>query len=313
MCTSKRLTEVFEAAREIIFDDSSKFVFFSDCHRGDNSWSDDFAKNQNIFFQALTYYYAEGFTYIELGDGDELFENTNFEDIRRAHSHIFELMRKFYEEKRLWLIWGNHDIERKDDEHVERTLHCFYDERRRKKEPLFKGIEVYEGLVLRHGVTGKKMFLVHGHQGDFMNEYLWRLSRFFVRYFWRWFQTFGVKDPTRPSKNLKKLGKVEKRLSEWAWANDQMLIAGHTHRSMFPRVGKPPYFNTGSCVHPRSITGIEIQRGNIGLIKWWIKPKKDGALYVTREILAGPEKLESFWGGPDLIAAQKLWGIDYLS
>ena len=39
MSTSKRLTEVFESAHEIPFDDSGKFVFFSDIHRGDNSWA----------------------------------------------------------------------------------------------------------------------------------------------------------------------------------------------------------------------------------------------------------------------------------
>jgi len=78
MSTSKRLTEVFKSAEEILFDDSSKFIFFSDCHRGDNSWSDDFADNQNLFFHALNYYYNKGFTYIEIGDGDELWENKIF-------------------------------------------------------------------------------------------------------------------------------------------------------------------------------------------------------------------------------------------
>ncbi len=72
MSSSKRLTEVFESSEKIKLDDTSRFILFSDCHRGDNSWADDFAHNQNIYFHALTRYYDEGFTYIEIGDGDEL-------------------------------------------------------------------------------------------------------------------------------------------------------------------------------------------------------------------------------------------------
>ena len=78
MSTSNRLTEVFNSSKTVDFDDSSKFILFSDCHRGDNSWADDFAHNEKLFFHALSYYYNEGFTYIEIGDGDELWENKKF-------------------------------------------------------------------------------------------------------------------------------------------------------------------------------------------------------------------------------------------
>jgi hypothetical protein len=106
MSRTNRLTEVFESSEKIPFDDSSKFILFSDLHRGDNSWADDFAHNQNIFFQVLNYYYDRAFTYIELGDGDELWENVSFEDIRKAHSHVFWKMSEFHKDNRLYLIWG---------------------------------------------------------------------------------------------------------------------------------------------------------------------------------------------------------------
>ncbi len=294
MSTSRRLSEVFESAREIPFDDSSKCILFSDCHRGDNSWADDFAHNQNLFFHALNHYYNEGFTYIEIGDGDELWENRRFEDIRKAHSHIFWLMSEFHKENRLHLIWGNHDIERKDPKKVEETLYRYYDDRKERYEPLFDGIEVHEGLVLRHTGTDNRIFLVHGHQGDLIDDRLWWLGRFFVRNLWKHLQLLGVNDPTSPAKNFEKRRKVEKEIIEWIKAKDQIVICGHTHRSMFPDEGEPPYFNTGSCVHPRCITGIEIQNEEIVLIKWWVKPKDDGALYVEREVLEGPKKLQSF-------------------
>jgi predicted phosphodiesterase len=292
MSTFQRLTEVFDQAEEIPFDDSSKIILISDCHRGDNSWADDFAHNQSLFFFALEYYLGNGFTYIELGDGDELYENRHFESIRRAHSHIVWIMREFYRAGRLHLLYGNHDLERKDPDVVARTLYRYYDERLGRYEPLFEGIEVHEGLILRHWEKGYRLFLVHGHQGDLINDRFWQIGRFFSRYLWRNLQLLGIRDPTSPAKNFKKRRVIEDRLIEWVEAKNQVLICGHTHRPRFQGVEGPRYFNTGSCVHPRSITGIEIVTGTIALIKWWIRPGLDGALHVTREILVGPKSLD---------------------
>lgn len=92
----KRISKIFESAEEISFDDSSKFVLMSDCHRGDGSWSDNFLKNQNIYFAALNYYYKEDYSYIELGDGDELWENSKISEIINVHSDVFRLFSKFF-------------------------------------------------------------------------------------------------------------------------------------------------------------------------------------------------------------------------
>jgi hypothetical protein len=64
---------------------------------------------------------------------------------------------------------------------------------------------------------------------------------------------------------------------------------------MFPEVGELPYFNDGSSVHPRCITAIEISEGNIILVKWQIKTRDDGTMYIGREVLAGPSKLEDYF------------------
>ena len=89
----------------------------------------------------------------------------------------------------------------------------------------------------------------------------------------------------------KKKGKVEKRLSEWANTNKQLMIAGHTHRPSFAENREDFYFNDGSCVAAGAITGIELVDGRIRLVKWSMKTKNDNYVYIGREVLR-EEKLE---------------------
>jgi predicted phosphodiesterase len=295
MNTLKRISKVFAAAEEIIFDDASKIVLMSDCHRGDGNWSDDFSKNQNIYFAALTHYYERNYRYIEIGDGDELWENKKFSEIAREHSDVFWLLSKFFNEGRLNFIYGNHDIVKRSDKFVKDNLYKYFDEIKNRHVPLFENIKIHEGLVLRHKITHDKIFLTHGHQVDYMNSNMWRLSKFLVRYLWKPLNLFGVNDPTRTAENYTKKQMVEKKLVEWVIKEKQMLVAGHTHRPMFPEVGEVPYFNDGSCVHPRCITAMEIDLGRIKLVKWYVNTKKDGTLYVDRELLTGSRELKDYF------------------
>jgi len=291
----RRLSRIFNSSKEINFDDFSKIIIMSDCHRGNGDWADTFAKNQNIFFTALNHYYNEEYTYIELGDGDELWQNRRMSGIIREHFDAFWLMSKFYNEGRLYFIYGNHDIDKKDQSFLDKNFNQFFSERERKYIQLFTNVKVHEGLVLKHKNTDDKIFLVHGHQVDFLNYELWRLAKILVRYLWRPLEAFGVNDPTRTAKNYKKKEFVERILAEWVEKEKHMLIAGHNHRPRFPEVGAPPYFNDGSCVHPRGITGIEIIDGNILLVKWSIKSNEQGILFIGRDILAGPNKLMDYF------------------
>jgi UDP-2,3-diacylglucosamine pyrophosphatase LpxH len=295
MSVSSRLTEVFKASKEIAFNDSSKFIFFSDCHRGDNSWADTFARNQNLFSAALTHYYKEGFTYIEIGDGDELWGNRNFSVIRQAHSDVFCLMRKFYLDGRFYMLLGNHDIVKKNTKFVQNNLFRSYNSRIRNPQTLFDKIECLEGLILRYQNGENKLFVVHGHQGDLFNERLWRISRFLFRFFWRPLEIIGFNNITSPARNYKRRETVESEISNWSKSNHQVIIAGHTHRPMFPDAGQTQYFNDGCCIHPRCITGIEIRNGEILLIKWSVKTKVDGALYVERDVISGPRSIKSLF------------------
>lgn len=295
MNSHKRLERAYRNARVIPFDDASRFVLFSDCHRGDNSFADEFASNRNLYFHALKQYFREGFQYVELGDGDELWENLHFQTLFEAHKNVYLLLREFHLSGRLHLIWGNHDMVYKDPDYVSRHLGTYFDPIDGTDRELFRGIQYHEALVLKHEQTGQELFLCHGHQADWWNYTFWRWSRFLVRVLWKPLQVWGIADPTSPAKNYKELIRIEKRIKKWILSRDLMItIAGHTHRPRFPEPGQIPFFNDGSCVHPRSITGLEIQNGQICLIKWHIATTEEGLLRVERVLLEGPQKLSDY-------------------
>lgn len=284
----------YENAKKVPYDVHSKFIFFSDVHRGDNSLSDEFAHNQNIYYFALQHYFEAGFTYIEVGDGDELWEHKNFEVIRYAHSDVFMLLRQFYDENRFIMLYGNHNMAFKHPQHIQKHLFNFYDEYEEFFSELFPGIEVYESVVLENKETKSEVFVVHGHQGDFINDQIWPVMKYLNRYFWRYFHIVGFQNPASPAKNAHKRHKIEINYSKFIKQYGKMLIVGHTHRPKFPRTGESPYFNTGCCIHPRNITGLEIENNQIALIEWRITPDASGNLKILRRIIRGPKPITDF-------------------
>lgn len=205
-------------------------------------------------------------------------------------------MSKFYNDNRMYMIYGNHDKQKEEKRFSENKLNEYYCETNKKTCPLFPKIDVYEGIILENQDNKDyKIFLVHGHQGDLINDRLYKLGRFLVRYLWRTVEIWGVNDPTAAGRNYKKKNRVERKLRDWADKENKMLIAGHTHRPTLPDVGEAMYFNDGSCVHPRCITAIEIEKGCISLVKWSVMTREDRSMYVEREVLEGPVKLEDYF------------------
>ena len=298
-----------ERVRHITLTPGMKLIVMSDMHRGDGSGADDFAKNSLIYRCALKHYLEEGFTYIELGDAEELWENDNFDQIYITHTPVYELLAKFHDpdpaKTRYLKVWGNHDIYWKDNEAVYRTL--------------FPDIVIHEGIALESGnredddEMGRVILLIHGHQADpkCCGEGA-AVSKFFVHYFCPDLQRCVVKDPTRAALNPGLCNEVDRRLHEWANNNDQgiaAIIAGHTHRAVFENLSLTErryleskiktegikikhqrdgsYYNTGSCVHPLSITGLEItfdggHDPQLRLIEWG-QATEGHALTIQRE------------------------------
>lgn len=300
MSSDNRLNNAYKRAKIIPFDDTSKFILFSDCHRGDNSFADEFANNRNIYYHALKHYYNNEFQYCELGDGDELWENLTFEPIFEAHKNIYMLMKLFHEKRRLHMIYGNHDMVYRNPEYVRKNLYTYFEPKDGKEAILLDQLKFHEAIILKHSESGQELFLTHGHQADFMNYHGWRFNRFLVRILWKPLQVWGIADPTSPARNNRELIKVERRIKKWILRNKlKITVMGHTHRPRFPEPGDIPLFNDGSCVHPRSITGIEIEYGLISLIKWQIATKEDGTLQIVRVLLEGPQKLIDYQQNED--------------
>lgn len=294
MNKSQRLYQVYNESQRIPITNEDRLVFFSDIHRGNNSWADEFAPNQIIYIYAIQQYLKDGFTYVEVGDGDELFKFRFVEAIRQAHEDVYLTLQKFHRQGRFYYIFGNHDIEYRNPASLAERLNQFFNPFTAETEILFDDFVVHEGLIFAHEESDTEFFAVHGHQGELMNDQLYWLTRFLLRGIWRPLQLFGVRDPTSVAGNVNIRDKVERQLIQWVTQSRIPLICGHTHQERFPKDSDPPYFNIGSCVHPRWITCIEIENGTIALVRWRIKPRKDGSLHVKRDVIAGPEALSHY-------------------
>lgn len=268
MSVSSRLEHAFKDAPVLPLTYRSRYVLMSDCHRGVGTSSDNFLKNQHLYLAALKYYCRRGFTYIELGDGDELWENRSMKTIVEVHDDVFGLLKRLYRENRLYLIYGNHDMVK-------------------KKKSLPLPFPFYEGIILcPPNMPQRAVYLTHGHQASLFNSTFWRVACFLVRYVWSPLENMGVLDPTSAAKNYHVKSKCETKLNNWAFENKRILITGHTHRPVMP--DEPSYYyNTGSCVHPECITCIEIEQGVMTLVKWSMSARADSTLYVARERISG--------------------------
>lgn len=268
----KRLDHAFEKAPLLPITHNTKYVFFSDCHRGAGTNNDNFLKNESCYLAALHYYYQNTFCYIEVGDGDELWENRNLSQIMEIHDKAFSMLSCFQDSGRLYMLYGNHDMVKKYSE------------------------SIYESLIFQSKNPPVDLYVTHGHQADFMNSVLWKLARFLVRHLWSPLERFGVLDPTSAAKNNKKRNKVEKRLIDYAKNRGCLILCGHTHKPVLGNTASP-YFNCGSCVHPQGITCIELYGFHIRLVKWHISVDPCShfgniynqnpiyPLYVKREVL----------------------------
>lgn len=296
--SEKELKDIYDNGFTLEFNNDSKIVLISDVHRGDGTYADSLLPNRNIYITALKYYLKNNYTYIEVGDGDELWKNKNFNEIAYFYDDIYKLFNKFKSKNDIYCIYGNHDFIKKQKNFIkkqEKSLRKIGANYGKEFIKFINNNEYYAGINLLYKPLEEKILVTHGHQIDFCNNEIWKVNEFLVRYIWRFLNgVAGFKDPTRSAKSKTKRSRVDIKLQNWARDNCTMIICGHTHNSRFPDLYDPPYFNDGCCVYPVSITAIEIEKGKIKLVKWIIDAQDTGSLWVTRKIIAGPADISAY-------------------
>lgn len=284
---------------------ASKFIIFSDQHKGRRNGADDFLTNEPAYLAALDYYHQNGFHLIALGDSEELWENS-VSSVKKAHAPSFQKEAHFVPGNAFIKIFGNHDLWWDNDPLASFQL----------KEIYGYEVPVYEGVVLETTVKGKviRIFCTHGHQGDAVSDGNW-LSKFFISHIWAPLQAYLKINPNTPAYNAQL--KTAHNIMMYEWTEQQqnvLLITGHTHQPVFESLThierlyrqllfarqmadksmedavqkeielrkfeysnvsedylkmKPHYFNSGCCCYDDgAITGIEIAEGIMRLIEW---------------------------------------------
>ena len=282
-----------------------KFIILSDQHKGARDLADDFRLAEKNYLAALDYYFQEGYTFISLGDSEELWENTADIAIEKNREALLAEAR-FLADDRYYRIFGNHDLAWKFELNTNKYLKPIFGEK----------LKVYEGLILctQHNNNRYSIFLAHGHQGDKRSDGN-KFSMWVVSNIWTPIQRFLDVSINTVANTIELVDKHNIIMYEWSLKEKNLLfISGHTHKPVFASMDhvdrltkllekikltgdaerieaveteltkrkkeyvgkkltktmvKPSYFNSGCCCFlDGDITGIEIEGDSIRLIKW---------------------------------------------
>ncbi len=288
-----------KALRFGVESDDAKIIIFSDHHRGLKDGADDFVNCEQIYLKALEHYNMKGFTLVLLGDVEEFWECVPAL-VMKKYKDVLGSETQFYKDARLVKIWGNHD-----DQWQEALFRMATLPRSLKDLRVYEGLVIE--LKDEKSNKEIELVLTHGHQGTLSSDKFAGISRWFVRWFWRPIQqVFKIKLNATPATSMELQSKHDRDMYRWAQSRENtILICGHTHHPVFMsdthlddllakkkadsqavsdaeiekikkvstqlKVDKktPCYFNTGCCsFEDGDITGIEIEGGEVRLIKW---------------------------------------------
>lgn len=284
---------------------TGRFIVFSDQHKGTRDLADDFRLAEKNYLAALDYYFVNNFQFVNLGDAEELWENTP-DTVMKVNKTVLEAEVKFLQQNRYYKVFGNHDLEWKYP--FQQMLYL---------KPVFgDGLKIYEGVELQTQYNNKtfSIFLTHGHQGDKKSDGN-PFSTWVVAAIWTPIQRFLEVSINTPATSFELTDAHNIIMYEWSATQKQLImVSGHTHKPVFASLdhidrlthqlqqakalndavlvkkieeeltsrkkeygGKkivksmayPSYFNSGCCCFSDGdITGIEIEDGFMRLIKW---------------------------------------------
>ena len=202
-----------------------RIIIFSDQHKGARDGSDDFAFAEKNYLAALDYYNNNHFYFINLGDNEELWENTIFNVIKH-NQNTFDKEKLFIDRAAYCKIVGNHDLFWKNDPLLAQQF---------IKKIYGTSIKIFEAIVLRIQLKNDAMniFCTHGHQGDAQSDGNF-FSKWFVSNIWGPLQMLLEINTNSPSTNDASKTRHNQMMYEWAIKQpDTLLITGHTHQPVF--------------------------------------------------------------------------------
>ncbi len=268
----KALTDLFRSIKEepgkkgvvLSLKKNSRYIIFSDQHRGGKNGADDFMKAEESYLVALDHYFQNKFQFISLGDSEELWENTLLR-VKKHNAVTFEAEKKFILQDRFFKLFGNHDLYWDNTLLPAQQLKTIYG----------KKIRVFEGIIIEMEKEGKRVqqkikqekksnpfsflikkepvddetlpiadcpltfFLTHGHQGDASSDGNW-FSKFFVANIWAPLQAYLRINPNTPAYDEDTKTSHNLIMYEWsAKYKDLVLITGHTHQPVFESLTHP--------------------------------------------------------------------------
>jgi hypothetical protein len=223
---SEALTKACERAERFDLKREQPVIIFSDHHKGARDGADDFQRCERTYNAALSYYRAVDYHLMELGDVEELWENT-FREVASSYPKTLALAAEFQRAGRYSRFFGNHDLAWKNAADFQQRMSAV--------DMAYAGVTPLEALrvVVDDGDTRGEIFILHGHQGTAdSDKHAW-LSQFAVHYGWRRAQILLAHPWNTPSMDWALRGQHARHMSTWAAEHNRVLIAGHTHLPVF--------------------------------------------------------------------------------
>lgn len=221
--------------------DALRVVVFSDHHRGTGTGADDFKRCEATYRAALGWYLEQGYALWLLGDVEELWES-RADKVMERYRETLALEAAFGPE-RLRRFYGNHDMAWRHDRRAG-LLGSYLP----KHADALEAVKVHEAVKVPFmGRKHARLFLVHGHQGtlDSGNLLILPFAWLIVRFAWGPLQRWRGFANTLPSADAQLREKHDRAMFAWARGragrdgDSPVLIAGHTHRPVFPRTPPP--------------------------------------------------------------------------
>lgn len=308
--TMQALDDAWNKAYHVIDFDryQDRYVIISDSHKGDRRASDDFQHNEYIYCYMLEQYLKRDFRLVLNGDIEEGWE-CDYKDILREYEHsAFAVEKRFVQKGDGYYlrIYGNHDHDWRSHEKAQmlrdvlgnievheavRLGNDIFIVHGHQGQPFDDPLRFpYSSFVVRHiwgpivqgllgcgGPSASRNTKIRKKRDNYLYEFARRKRQILVAGHTHeaMFQSNSKAGQFKTlQEQLQQMrsgsGNVDYEFLAAARKVNLIVLAGSELLAEDRKRLTPNYFNSGSCIYSDGITAIEIDRGEIRLVKWEI-------------------------------------------